>query len=61
MISHVASREPSAASLYAKSSLAPPLLRIATEGIALKYGIAWLLGVPFSLIVVWFLANQIGC
>ncbi len=27
----------------------------------MKYGIAWLLGVPFSLIVLWFMANQIGC
>jgi len=27
----------------------------------MKYGIAWLLGVPFSLIVLWFLANQMGC
>ena len=23
--------------------------------------ILWLLGVPISLIVLWFLANQIGC
>ena len=27
----------------------------------MKYGVAWLLGVPFSVIVLWFLANQIGC
>jgi hypothetical protein len=27
----------------------------------MKYGIAWLMGVPFSLIVLWFLANQAGC
>lgn len=27
----------------------------------MKYGVAWLLGVPFSLIAVWFLANQVGC
>jgi hypothetical protein len=26
-----------------------------------KYGIAWLLGVPFSLVVLWFAANQMGC
>jgi len=26
-----------------------------------KYGVAWLLGVPFSLIALWFLANQAGC
>jgi len=27
----------------------------------MKYGIAWMLGVPFSLIVLWFAANQVGC
>ncbi len=27
----------------------------------MKYGVAWLVGVPFSLIAVWFAANQIGC
>lgn len=27
----------------------------------MKYGIAWMLGVPFSLIVLWFAANQAGC
>ena len=27
----------------------------------MKYGIAWLLGVPGSLILLWFLANQAGC
>jgi hypothetical protein len=27
----------------------------------MKYGIAWLLGVPFSIIALWFLANQMGC
>jgi hypothetical protein len=27
----------------------------------MKYGIAWLLGVPFSLVVLWFMANQVGC
>jgi hypothetical protein len=27
----------------------------------MKYGVAWLLGVPFSLIVLWFIANQMGC
>lgn len=27
----------------------------------MKYGIAWLLGVPFSLIVLWVAANQVGC
>jgi len=27
----------------------------------MKYGIAWLLGVPFSIVVLWFAANQMGC
>ena len=27
----------------------------------MKYGIAWLLGVPTSIIVLWFAANQMGC
>jgi hypothetical protein len=27
----------------------------------MKYGVAWLLGVPTSIIVLWFLANQMGC
>jgi hypothetical protein len=27
----------------------------------MKYGIAYLLGVPFSVIVLWFFANQAGC
>jgi hypothetical protein len=27
----------------------------------MKYGVAWLLGVPVSIIALWFLAGQIGC
>lgn len=27
----------------------------------MKYGIAWLLGVPVSIIGLWFVANQVGC
>ena len=27
----------------------------------MKYGAAWLLGVPVSLIALWFVANQMGC
>ncbi len=27
----------------------------------MKYIGAWLMGVPISLIALWFLANQIGC
>lgn len=27
----------------------------------MKYGIAWLLGVPVSLIALWVVANMMGC
>ena len=27
----------------------------------MKYGLAWLLGVPGSIVVLWFVANQMGC
>ena len=27
----------------------------------MKYGVAWLLGVPVSVIGLWFIANQMGC
>jgi hypothetical protein len=27
----------------------------------MKYGAAWLLGVPVSIIALWFVANQMGC
>lgn len=27
----------------------------------MKYGVAWLLGVPFSIVALWFVANQAGC
>jgi hypothetical protein len=27
----------------------------------MKYVLAWLLGMPTSLIVLWFVANQTGC
>jgi len=27
----------------------------------MKYGVAWLLGVPVSIIGLWFIANQVGC
>ena len=33
----------------------------AQKEILMKYGIAWLVGVPFSVIVLWFAANQMGC
>jgi hypothetical protein len=29
--------------------------------VPMRYLVAWLLGVPLSLIVLWFAANQIGC
>jgi hypothetical protein len=27
----------------------------------MKYGLAWLIGIPIPLILLWFLANQAGC
>lgn len=27
----------------------------------MKYGIAWMLGVPFSLVALWFVVSQVGC
>jgi hypothetical protein len=27
----------------------------------MKYGVAWMLGVPFSLVALWFAINQVGC
>ncbi len=27
----------------------------------MKYGLAWLVGVPGSIVVLWFVANQVGC
>ena len=27
----------------------------------MKYGVAWLLGVPVSLIALWMMANMMGC
>jgi hypothetical protein len=27
----------------------------------MKYGVAWLLGVPVSIIGLWFIVNQMGC
>jgi hypothetical protein len=27
----------------------------------MRYLVAWLLGVPFGLVVLWFVANQVGC
>jgi hypothetical protein len=26
-----------------------------------KYGLAWLIGIPVPLILLWFIANQSGC
>jgi hypothetical protein len=28
---------------------------------AMKYGLAWLVGVPFSLVFLWFVMNQVAC
>jgi len=27
----------------------------------MKYLAAWFIGVPFSLVALWFMANQVGC
>lgn len=27
----------------------------------MKYGVAWLLGVPVSVIALWFVVSQMGC
>jgi len=27
----------------------------------MKYGVAWLLGVPVSIIALWFVAGLMGC
>jgi hypothetical protein len=35
--------------------------RIRGKGVVMKYGVAWLLGVPVSIIALWFVANQMGC
>jgi len=26
-----------------------------------KYGLAWLIGVPIPIVLIWFFANQAGC
>jgi hypothetical protein len=31
------------------------------EVVTMKYGLAWLVGVPFSLVFLWFVLNQVGC
>jgi hypothetical protein len=41
--------------------LASALLLSTVERSSMRYIVAWLLGVPFSLIAIWFLANQAGC
>lgn len=27
----------------------------------MKYMVGWLLGIPASIILLWFVANQMGC
>lgn len=27
----------------------------------MKYGIAWVIGIPLPLIAIWFIAIQMGC
>jgi len=35
--------------------------RIVERRDEMKYGVAWLLGVPVSIIALWFVVNQMGC
>jgi hypothetical protein len=38
-----------------------PIVTKRREEAAVKYGLAWLVGVPIPLILLWFIANQMGC
>lgn len=35
--------------------------RAAEGGGVVKYGLAWLVGIPIPLIAIWFIASQMGC
>jgi hypothetical protein len=37
------------------------LLQCESEGSCMRYFAAWLLGVPFSVIVLWYLVAHSGC
>jgi hypothetical protein len=37
------------------------LLTDAPEGERMRYVVAWMLGVPFSVIVVWYLVGHAAC
>jgi len=52
---------PATREVTAGNHLAPRLLYSWFQEAFMKYGIAWLLGLPFSIIILWFLANQAGC
>jgi hypothetical protein len=36
------------------------LLNVAAEG-SMRYLVAWILGVPFSVIVLWYLVGHAAC
>ena len=38
-----------------------PITELNERSGVMKYGVAWLLGVPVSIIALWFVANQMGC
>jgi hypothetical protein len=37
------------------------ILALPATEVEMKYGIAWLLGVPTSVIILWFLVSHIAC
>jgi len=39
----------------------PAIAQVDSGGGEMKYMVAWALGIPGSLIVLWFLLNQTGC
>ena len=34
---------------------------VASGGFAMRYAVAWMLGVPFSVIVLWYLVGHAAC
>ncbi len=34
---------------------------VASRGFAMRYAVAWMLGVPFSVIVLWYLVGHAAC
>ena len=48
------------AAQHVPRDVAQPLLSPSRRK-AVRYIVAWLLGVPLGVIVLWFLASQVGC